>query len=103
MRTGSRLVRTRDVAEVGRIPARLERFAPRSHDQERGVRVHGSGAASNRGVGDRERGASVEPNLLAVDLEDGSPFEDQVQLLLAARLLVVLLDEQLVGTIRDEE
>jgi hypothetical protein len=42
-------------------------------------------------------------SLLAVELEDGFPFEDQVQLLLAARAFVVFFDQRLIGTTRHEK
>src|SRR5215467_13907709 len=98
-----RLVGTWDVAEVGGVPSRLERLAAGSHDQQRRAWVHGSGATSNGGVGDCEHAAPVELNLLAVDLKDRSSFEGEVQLLLAARLLVVIFDQQLVRTSCDKD
>jgi hypothetical protein len=41
--------------------------------------------------------------MLAVELEDGLTLENDVELLLPARVFVVLFDERLVGSTRDQD
>jgi hypothetical protein len=67
------------------LPGRFERPTAGSDDQQ---------------GRDRESRTTVEPSLIAVQLEDGFSSEDQVQLLLPACAFVVLFDERLVGAIR---
>jgi hypothetical protein len=65
-------------------------------------RGHGFGAASNGRIGEREGCATVEMNLLVVEVEDRFSVEDEVKLLLAARTFVVFFDQRLIRTARHE-
>jgi hypothetical protein len=58
---------------------------------------------TNSWVGDRDCCSSIQASLLAVQLEHDLALEDDVQLLLSAAPLVVLLDECLISTRRHEE
>src|SRR5689334_6715290 len=92
-----------DVSEVSRVPRRRERAITRTDYQQGRPGNHRPGAASDGWIGDREGGAATEARLLAVEAEDGLAVHRDVQLLLPARPLVVLLDKDLVGVGRDEE
>src|SRR6185437_3058309 len=92
-----------DVGEVSRVPRRRERAITRTDYQQGRPGNHRPGAAGDGWIGDREGGAATEARLLAVEAEDGLAVHRDVQLLLPARPLVVLLDKDLVGVGRDEE
>jgi hypothetical protein len=72
-------------------------------DQQGRSGTHRSGAATDGRFGDRKGCAGTEMSLFPVEFEHSLAFENEVQLLLATRALVVLLHKRLACAARDEE
>ncbi len=77
-------------------------MATGSDDQQCRPQVQGCRATANSGICDRDRCASTESGFLAVQVEHNLSFEDQVQLLLSTRPLVVLVNKRLASASRHE-
>jgi hypothetical protein len=97
------LVRAWNIREVARVPRGRKRRTTGTDDQQACSRTHCPGAAADGRFGDRKGCAAIETSNFPVEFEDRPAFENEVQLLLAARALVVLFHKRLAGAARDEE
>ena len=85
------------------IPRGVERPIGCAHDEQNGSCSQRFPAATDRWIDDGQGISALESCLFPVQVEDGRPVEEHVELLLPTLALVVLLDEQLPVVAGDED
>ena len=97
------LVGAPNIREVSRVPRGRKRRTTGTDDQQGCSGTRCSGAAADGRFGDRKGCAATEMSLFPVEFEHSLAFENEIQLLLATRALVVFLHKCLACAARDEE
>jgi hypothetical protein len=88
---------------VALVPGRYEPPAASANDQQLSTRLQRLRTPPHGWIRDGDCPAGTGANRLSVQFERRSPFQNQVQLLLAAFALVVFSDQRLAGTGCDKE